>query len=327
MCSRTSITGSTRAKHHPPDGSAPQGPLRRVGVRSIRQDRRARRRRGRVADRAQAARRRRAHRHAALRRHALGRVRGARRLAGRADVLGDGVGARARRQAPAQRGSGLLPGVQPLLRPPVSLRPAEPGLLRQPRALHVPVARRAGDLQGAGLHPRRHSLQRLANRAGAGLPEYLRMGATAARQRQHLFDSQPRVPGRARIGRAVHHRARAGALQPRRVRAFRRAESDQGGALSQHVAEHGQPHLRARDPDRRVRLRARRRARVAQPRPARHPERHRRRRVEPLDRSVHPRALRRAPHGRQGEVQGGAAKGSGPAGAAPTCRSSAWSGA
>ena len=63
-------------------------------------------------------------------------------------------------------------------------------------------------------------------------------------------------------GAPLHHRPGARALQPGRVRALRRAQPHQGGAAPQQRPVHREPHLRTGNPDRRVRLRPRRRARA-----------------------------------------------------------------
>ena len=187
----------------PPWQRPAQGPVRRVGVRPVRQDRRPG-----ATWRARCRRRckrghRRARGDAALRGHAVERARACSTASCRCPMWwGD---ARARVRVGTLPGSdvpGLLPRVQPLLRSALPLRPAGRGLPRQPRALHLPVARLAGAVQGAGLHSRHHARQRLADRAGARLHQHRRMGAAAARRGERLHDSQPRLPGRVRRRRA-----------------------------------------------------------------------------------------------------------------------------
>ena len=187
--SRTSTTASTLAEPAfaptaPRASVAAEGSVRRVRVRAVREDRRPGRRRGRAAQGAARAGHRRARRDAAVRGHAVERSRGARRLHDRADV----VGRRARRACASASCRAATcrstPRVQPLLRPPLPLRAARRGLPRQPGTLHVPVARLAGAVQGAGLLPRRHPLQRLADGAGAGLRQHRRVDAAAARARR-----------------------------------------------------------------------------------------------------------------------------------------------
>ena len=78
---------------------------------------------------------------------------------------------------------------------PLRLRPARRRLQRQPGALRVPVARLAGADQGAGLDAGHRPRQRLADRAGAGLPQHRRVGAAAARHGQRVHHPQPRLPG------------------------------------------------------------------------------------------------------------------------------------
>ena len=108
--------------------------------------------------------------------------------------------------------------------------PPAGGLPGQPGAVHVPVARLAGAVQGARLLPRRHPLQRLADRAGPDLRQHRRVDAAAARRGDDLLDPQPRLSGGVRRRRHVHHRPRTRALQPERAGALRGDEPDQGRA-------------------------------------------------------------------------------------------------
>ena len=219
--------------------------------------------------------------------------------------------------APAgQRRADLLPRAPSLLRSTLPLRPAERGLRRQPRALRLPVARRARALQGARVGAGRGPRARLAGRAGAGLRQHGGVGEAAARLRERLLDPQPRLPGRVRPRRDAADRSRLGALPRPRVRALRNAQPDQGGALPLDAAEHRQPHLCARDPDRTLRRGPRRRAARAQRGPAWNPQRHRHAGVGSGDRSAAGGALRPGRPHRKGRLQGGTAARGGPARAA-----------
>ena len=69
---------------------------------------------------------------------------------------------------------------------------------RQPRAVRLPVPRRARAREGARLDSRRHPRARLADRARARLRRHRRVGAAAPRQRHRLHHPQPRLSGRVR---------------------------------------------------------------------------------------------------------------------------------
>ena len=113
--------------------------------------------------------------------------------------------------------------------------------------------------QRMGWAPRDRPRPRLAHRPRAGLPALaLRLGPAVRRHTHRADAAQPRLPGRllhpdARRPRA--RAARAAALQggPRR----RPGQLPEDRPALRRRADHGQPHLRARDPDPRARLRAR----------------------------------------------------------------------
>ena len=267
ISSRTSTTASTPAeprlaapKTAPRASVAAKGSVRRVRVRAVREDGRSGRRRGRAAQGAARARHRRARRDAALRGHAVERPRGARRLP-RPCRCGGAARARACASASCRAATSRSTASSTTATstaPTSTARP--PKATRQPGTLHVPVARIAGAVQGAGLLSRRHPLQRLADGAGAGLRQHRRVDAAAARARRPSIRSTT-SPTRAifdgggmfitGLGREHYN--------PRELEHFGAMNLTKARALSQHDAVDGQPDLRARDPDRRVRQRPGRR--------------------------------------------------------------------
>ena len=272
----------------------PQGPLRRVRVRALRQDRRARRRR-----RARCPRR--------CARSASTCASSCRSTPGmpwnELEVLDGSLAvpmwwgtARARvrvGQLPRSDVPVYCLEYNRYFDRPYLYGPPGRGLPRQPRALHVPVARLAGDVQGAGLHPRRHPLQRLADGARAGLPQHRRVGAAAARQRRRIY--------------SIHNLAYQGVLR-RRARMFitglgrehyNPGEFEHFGALNLTKARAPPQHAAERRSARPTRARSRPAPTAAASTACsrrrsgdlrRHPERHRHRRVEPGDRSAPARA-------------------------------------
>ena len=147
---------------------------------------------------------RRARRHAALRRHAVARSSSCSRASCRVPMwFGTAYARRPPRAAARQRAcrsTSSSTTATSTARTSTGRRPTR--YPRQPRALHLPVARRARAGEGARLDPRRHPRPRLADGARAGLREHGRVGAAAARQRDRLHDPQPRLPGRVRRRRA-----------------------------------------------------------------------------------------------------------------------------
>ena len=164
---------------------AAQGPVRRLRVRAVRQDGRSGRRGRRAAQGAPPPRDRRPGRDAALR--AASRGTSSSVLDGRSPCrCGAGTARRACAWA-ASPGSDVpvyfLEHHRYFDRPYL-YGPPDRGLPRQPRALHLPVARRARAVQGARLVPRHRPRQRLADRARARLRQHGRVGAAPARRGQ-----------------------------------------------------------------------------------------------------------------------------------------------
>ena len=153
----------------------------------------------------------------------------------------------------------------------------------------------AGAVQGARLHARRHPLQRLADRAGAGLRQHRRVDAAAARRRDHLFASTT-SPTRAifdgggmfitGLGREHYN--------PREFEHFGAMNLTKGALHHSTLLSTVSPTYAREIQTARVRLRPRRRAcRARSGDLRRHPQRHRRRRVEPGDGPQPAGALRR----------------------------------
>ena len=134
-----------------------------------------------------------------------------------------------------------------------------------------------------GVRPGRRPRARLAGRARARLPEDAcwptgrRSAGPPAVFTIHNLAYQGLFPpawmpvARSRLG-AVRHRRRG---------VLGQAQFPEGGDQLQRDGDDGQPALREGDPDAGVRLRLRRDPPAQQPAAARHPERHRRRRLEP----------------------------------------------
>jgi hypothetical protein len=187
---------------------------------------------------------------------------------------------RPRRNTPAVRPHGTracaagarLPAALPARGWPLP-GPPRPRLARQRPALRTAVARRRHPRRARLAHrvaPRRAALQRLADRARAGLAPLCRR---AARRLAH-DRAQPCLPGRVRPRPRPQARLAGGQPGHRRRRVLRPPFLSQGRPLLCRPPQHGKPHLRARNPHRRARLRHAGRARKARRRTQRHPQRH-----------------------------------------------------
>ena len=158
-----------------------------------------------------------------------------------------GCSRRARRTAPtllrARRAASVRPAGQPLS------RPGRQGLAGQSPPLRRPGAGRRRDRPAAGcrrLAARHRARPRLAGGAGAGLS-----GPRRRRRARHGADRpQSGLPGPLPGGPAGGARAAAGGVQDRRRRVLRPDRLPQGGPVLCRPADHGEPDLCPRDPDR-----------------------------------------------------------------------------
>ena len=117
----------------------------------------------------------------------------------------------------------------------------------------------------SGRLARRRPRQRLADRAGPGVPARAVPGPARHRApRAPLFTIHNiAYQGMFWPRRDADHRAAVVAVQPDQLEFHGQVQLPQGGHRLRRRAQHGQPDLRAGDPDRRVRLRPRGRARAS----------------------------------------------------------------
>ena len=147
--------------------------------------------------------------------------------------------------------------------------------------------------------------ERLAGRADPRLPrDALSRHAGVRGRGDGLHGPQPRLPGRVLALRPADDGAGLGPLHAGRARVLRAPVAAQGRPGLRRPPHHGQPDLRPRDPDPRVRRAAGRRAARAERGPRRHPERPRRPGLEPGHGPGPPEAVRPGRPERQGRVHG-----------------------
>ena len=182
-----------------PDAGPAEGPLRRLRVRAVRQDGRARRRGRRAAEGAPPPRTRRARRHAALRRHAVARVRAARGRPLGADVVRHGArGASISAACPAATCRSTSSSTTATSTGRTSTAPRPTPTPTTSSASPSCRAARSSCAKALGWIP---DVVHANDWQTALVPVYVehrRVGAAAARQRHRLHDPQPRLPGRVR---------------------------------------------------------------------------------------------------------------------------------
>ena len=217
--------------------------------------------------------------------------------------------ARDRRAGPDADGPGAA-----LLRPRRALRRRRPRPRRQRGAVRLLLPRRARMAARPRHTARHHPLPRLADRPGTSDAARHRRALSRAPPGATRADgAQPRLPGTVLGRRLAPAQPRRPLLHQRHPRAVRRHLVPEGRAGVRRCHHHGEPALRARDPDAGIRRRARRRPARACAAPARHRERDRLRAVESRHGRADRRALRRRRAERQGTLQGGPAAGARPA--------------
>src|ERR1039458_6760075 len=200
----------------------------------------------------------------------------------------------------------LFPGLPAALRPARLLWRRRSGLSRQSHSFRGPGA------SGAGVLPARMAagypaLSRLAGRTGAGVSaHHLRERPHLPRHALAVHDSQRRIPRAFSGRRAGRHRAgRNRGVPSRRAGVLRQSLLPEGRAQLCRRAEHGQPDVRARDPDSGIWFRTGWRTAGAPPGAFRHFERRGLHGVESGDRSLDRGALFERRLERQTHLQAG----------------------
>src|ERR1017187_6957977 len=203
----------------------------------------------------------------------------------------------------------------PAALPPAGLlRRIRSGLPGQPHSLCRVLPGRA-ERGGLPVSNRYLPLPRLADRAGAGLPAHdIRRRPDLSRLPHAIHDSQPGIPGSLPQNGAGGGRAGPRRLPSGRHGIFRPGQLPQGWDRIRRRREHGEPHVRARDPDARIRLRHG--CPPARPgeRALWHPQRRGLRGLEPANGRAHRRTVFGARPERQGGVQAATSGGIRPAG-------------
>ena len=205
----------------------------------------------------------------------------------------------------ARQHESLLSRIQPLLRPTGDIQLRRGFVRRQRRQIFFPFPRGVGVLPHDGLDSRRNPLPRLDDGADSRLSEHDAQAVRARAHRDGFHNPQSAASGGVRQGRSRIRGLAVERVPSRLVRVVRKPQYDEGGALQFDENHHRKPHLRLRNQDGRIRLRARPDSAFPRGRLNRNRQRGRYAGVESRDRQIHCKELRRRKNVGQNRVQKG----------------------